>query len=346
MAILKVIYFTSGALIFSILATGILRRYSLSHSLLDIPNERSSHTSPTPRGGGLAIALAVLITAAFLYFLHFLPFAVAIALGGGGILVSVTGWLDDHYDIPEIWKALCYVTAAVWAVYWMGGIDTLWLGETVITLNLAGSLLAVLGCAWLINLYNFMDGTDALAAVQAICTGTFSGFLLMTLGRQDLAILCFVISTAAIGFLYWNWPPARIFMGDVGSCFIGFSFGVLAIIGEKSGVMPALVWFILLSVFICDATLTLFWRILKKEKWYSAHRSHAYQRVVQMGASHANLAVCVLLINVTFLWPMAYIAWRWQQFTLTVFATTVLIMCLLWSIIQWRFISIATNNKV
>ncbi|MGH8120967.1 MAG: MraY family glycosyltransferase, partial [Gammaproteobacteria bacterium] len=232
MAILHVIYFTGGTLLFAILATGMIRRYSLRHSLLDIPNVRSSHTAPTPRGGGLAIALSVLITAAILYFLHLLSFAIVIAFMGGGILVSITGWLDDHYDIPEIWKALSYTTTAIWAVYWLDGMEDLRIGEAVITLDLAGGFLAVLGCAWLINLYNFMDGTDALAAVQAICTGTFSGFLLLTLGRYDLAILCFVIATAATGFLYWNWPPARIFMGDVGSCFIGFSFGALAITGE------------------------------------------------------------------------------------------------------------------
>jgi len=345
MPILNVIYFTGGTLIFSILATGVLRQYSLRHSLLDIPNDRSSHTTPTPRGGGLAIVLPVLICAALLYFLQLLPFSIAVAFIGGGIVVSITGWLDDHYDIPEIWKAICYVTAAIWAVYWLDGMDALRTGETVISLNFAGGVLAILGCAWLINLYNFMDGTDALAALQAICTGSFSGFLLMTLGRQDLAIICFVITTASVGFLYWNWPPARIFMGDVGSCFIGFSFGVLAISGENSGDVPALVWFILLSVFICDATLTLILRILKKEKWYSAHRSHAYQRVVQMGTSHEKLALCVLIINVIFLWPMAYIAWRWQQFSLAVLAVTVLIMCLLWGIIQWRFAGLSTNNK-
>ena len=345
MAILKVIYFTGGALLFSILATGMLRQYSIRHSLLDIPNERSSHSTPTPRGGGLAIVLPVLTCTVLLYYLGLLPVSIVVAFVGGGILVSLTGWLDDHYDIPEIWKAICYVTAATWAVYWLDGMAALKIGDAVITLNFAGGILAILACAWLINLYNFMDGTDALAALQAICTGAFSGFLLMTMGRQDLAIICFVITTASIGFLYWNWPPAKIFMGDVGSCFIGFSFGVLAISGEKGGVLPALVWFILLSVFICDATLTLFLRILKKEKWYSAHRSHAYQRLVQMGASHAHLAVCVLLINVIFLWPIAYIAWRWQQFSLPVLALTVLIMCLLWGIIQWRFTGLSADTN-
>lgn len=337
MTILNIIIYTSGIFIFSIMTTGILRKYSLRNSILDIPNERSAHSLPMPRGGGLSISLAVLLSAVFLFYLQLLPLNIAIAFSGGGILVTVTGWLDDHMDIPEIWKALSYTIAAIWTVFWLDGLDTLRFGVNVITMHVAGSLFAVLGLAWLINLYNFMDGTDALAAAQAICTGTFSGMLFMFSGRQDLAIMCFVITAASAGFLYWNWPPAKIFMGDAGSCLIGFSFGLLAIVGEKSGALPILVWFILLSIFICDATLTLFMRIINKEKWYTAHRSHAYQRLVQMNVSHTFLAISVLLINVIFIWPLAYIAWRWQSLSVIILAVCILIMFLIWSITQWYF---------
>jgi Fuc2NAc and GlcNAc transferase len=342
---LSLALFLSCIFIFSVLLTGIIRQYSLRNLLIDIPNERSSHSQPTPRGGGLSITLSVLMSTELLYCLQITSLDLTIALGGGGLLVAIVGWLDDHRDISAIWRAISYTTAAIWAVYWLDGLNSITLGEYVMSLPVSGSLFAVLGLAWLTNLYNFMDGTDALAAVQAICAGIFSGIMFLSSGRQDLAILCFVISTASSGFLYWNWPPAKIFMGDVGSCLIGFSFGLLAIIGEKSDTLPVLVWFILLSVFICDSTLTLLMRILKGEKWYSAHRLHAYQRLVQMGVSHNNLAMGVLGINVMILWPTAYIAYRWEKLSCVVASIVLLLMCIVWGVIQLRYnrLSISVN---
>jgi len=126
-------------------------------------------------------------------------------------------------------------------------------------------------------------------------------------------------------------------MGDVGSCLLGFAFGVLSVIGEKGGTITIAIWFILLAVFIVDATLTLLMRILKREKWYSAHRSHAYQRWVQMGASHKRLALSVLLINVIILWPMATIAFVWGEYSYYIAAVSILLISVLWSCIQVRY---------
>lgn len=324
-------------LILSILVTGFVRRYSLQHSLIDFPNERSSHSRPTPRGGGLSITISVLITVILLYVLQSVDFKYMLALAGGGLFVSTIGWLDDHKNLSASWKVISYLIASAWGIYWLGGLETIKLGNINLSLPFFGSLLAVFGLTWLTNLYNFMDGTDALAAVQAICTGIFTGILFLKSGHQELTVICFVIATASCGFLFWNWPPAKIFMGDVGSCLIGFSFGLLAIIGEKSDTLPVLVWFILLSVFICDATLTLLMRILRGEKWYSAHRIHAYQRLVQMGVSHENLAMGVLGINVMILWPTAYIAYSWEKLSCVIASIVLLLMCLVWGVIQLRY---------
>ena len=126
-------------------------------------------------------------------------------------------------------------------------------------------------------------------------------------------------------------------MGDVGSCFIGFYFGALAIIGETTDSVNILVFFILLGVFIGDATLTLLLRIVKKEVWYQAHRSHAYQKLVQMGISHKQIALGLIVVNVTLLWPMAYIAYHWGQLSIFMLMLAMLLLCLFWAGIQIRF---------
>jgi len=290
MNMMIVIFFTSLALIFSVFMTGFIRQYSLKNAVLDIPNIRSSHAQPTPVGGGLSITLSILIVISILFFLNSigLQFMAAFA---GGILIAVTGWLDDRRHIPALRRALCYFIAAIWAVFCLTGLDHMALGIHIIKLPQWANIFVVVGIVWLTNLYNFMDGTDGIAAIQAICAGLPGGLFLILSDQAAIAVIPFVIAGSSVGFLYWNWPPARIFMGDVGSCFLGFTFALLAIVGEQNDAVPIIIWFILLSGFICDATFTLLMRMIKREKWYSAHKSHAYQRVVQMGISHKTLAI-------------------------------------------------------
>ena len=155
-------------------------------------------------------------------------------------------------------------------------------------------------------------------------------------------MVCFVILASSCGFLFWNWPPAKIFLGDVGSCTLGFCFGVLAVIGEVEGSVSLAVWVILLSIFICDATLTLLMRIIKGEKWHNAHCSHAYQRWVQMGASHKRLALSVLLINIMILWPMAAIAFVWDEYSYYIAAASIFLISVLWGSIQVHYHNISS----
>jgi Fuc2NAc and GlcNAc transferase len=323
--------------VFSVIVTWLVRRYSLKHQVLDVPNERSSHTAPTPRGGGLSISLSILIAIAVLAFIDYLPTKVAIGLGFGGLFVAIIGWLDDRDHIPAIWRATSYLVVGAWFLYWINGVDTIVLGTTIFNPGIVGDLLIIIGIAWLINLYNFMDGTDGLAAVQAICTGMMAAVLFWISDSNGLAIISLVVVFASAGFLVWNWPPARIFMGDVSSCLIGFIFSGLAISGHNSADVSLLVWFILLSIFIMDATLTLIKRMINGEKWYAAHKGHAYQRLIQLGVSHAQLARSVLLINLCLLWPVAYAAYKWQpvSFYLVIFIIT--LMFILWSFIQLRY---------
>ena len=294
-----------GAALASTIGTGLMRRYALRNAVLDHPNERSSHTQPTPRGGGVAIVAVVLATVAALAAADLLDGRVALALGAGGAAIALIGWIDDHRALAPAARAAVHVAAAGWAVYWLGGLPELDVGTRALPLSAAGHLLALLGVVWLVSLFNFMDGIDGIAGGEAITVGGTGAALLLATGNGGLALLSAAIAAAAAGFLVWNWPPARIFMGDAGSGFLGFAFAVLALASDRVGGPPLLVWLLLLGVFVVDATLTLLRRVGHGERWYAAHRSHAYQRLVQSGRSHRAVTSGVLGVNLV----LGLLAW-------------------------------------
>ena len=274
-----------GAALGSWLLTGAVRRYALRSDLLDVPNERSLHRTPTPRGGGLAIALVTLAGLTVAALLSRIPAQVGWALGVGGALVAAVGWLEDRRGVSARLRAAVHLVAAGWAAYWIWG-----------ELSLA-AVAGVVCIIWAINLYNFMDGIDGLAGAEAGSVGIIAGALFLMAGRDDLAVVAFLVAAAATGFLGWNWPPARIFMGDVGSGFLGFTFGALALIADRSGALPVALGLLAAGVFAFDATITLLRRMARGDRWQEAHRSHAYQRLVQAGSTHAEVTSGVLLVN-------------------------------------------------
>jgi Fuc2NAc and GlcNAc transferase len=330
--LLAVIAFVAAAAL-----TGLVRIYALRHALLDIPSARSAHTISTPRGGGLAIAVVVLGTVVGLGLSGSLSAPIVTALSGGGGLVAAVGWIDDHRSSSPLWRACAHLVAACWALYWLGGFPEWKLGATSVRLEWGGAVLAGLGIAWLTNLYNFMDGTDGLAGIQGACAGGMGALLLALNGEWGIAAVSLVLAAACAGFLVWNWPPAKIFMGDVGSYLIGYTFAVLALSSESRGALLVLTWFILLSIFICDATFTLIRRMLSGERWYAAHCGHAYQRLVQIGFSHRDLALRVLALNLVILWPLAYLTEQHRDLLSLATGATLLGMGLLWVAVQRRY---------
>jgi Fuc2NAc and GlcNAc transferase len=293
-----------GAALVSWLLTGAMRRYALRSELLDVPNERSLHRTPTPRGGGVAVALVTLVGLAVAGLLSKIPPDVAWALGVGGALVATVGWLDDRRGVSARVRATVHAAAACWAAYWIWGELT------------PAAVAGVVCIMWAINLYNFMDGIDGLAGTEAGSVGIIAGALFLMAGRDDLAAVAFLVAAAATGFLGWNWPPARIFMGDVGSGFLGFTFGVLSLIAGRSGALPLALCLLLAGVFAFDATITLLRRVARGERWHQAHRSHAYQRLVQAGSTHAEVSGGVLLVNL----GLGTLAWLAQSGRLSVAA--------------------------
>ena len=277
--------------------TGLARRYALARRVLDHPGARSSHKEPTPRGGGIAIAAAFVGAVAAAWVLGMVPGRIAGALAGGGAAVAALGWLDDHAGLSVRVRLPVQVAAAAAAVWAAGGLPALQWGPGAVPLGAAGAVLAVLAVIWSLNLFNFMDGIDGMAAAEAISLGGWGGALLLAEGHAGLAALAFGAGAAAAGFLPWNWPRARIFMGDVGSATLGFVFAVLALASENAGAVPLLAWATLYALFLVDATATLVRRALRGERVYEAHRLHAYQRLVQAGWPHARVTGVALGVN-------------------------------------------------
>jgi Fuc2NAc and GlcNAc transferase len=294
------------AFLASLALTGLLRRYALAASLLDHPNHRSSHTIPTPRGGGVAIVLVFLLGSLALWQLELMPTNHFIALFGAGAWIAVIGFIDDHQHIPARWRLLAHFIGAAWGLFWLGDLPPLPLFGFSLNLGWLGTLLVALYLVWLLNLYNFMDGIDGLASLEAITVAT-GGVLLSVLASHTTGLneLFLLLIAAVAGFLVWNFPSAKIFMGDAGSGFLGISLGLFSLLSAQHNAQLFWSWLILLAVFIVDATWTLARRFLQREKVYEAHRSHAYQHASRHYGSHKTVSLAVTAINLGWLLPMA-----------------------------------------
>lgn len=287
-----------GAFLASLVLTELVRRYAIRRSILDIPVARSSHTQPTPRGGGLAIALVTLGGISLIGLLGIVPGNVAIGLAGGGAIVAWIGWMDDRKELYASIRLLVHLIGAIWFLGWTGGVPRLTIGHYIIELGIFGSLFAAVLIVWFVNLYNFMDGIDGLAGGEAVLAGAIGAGLLLMAGRADLALIALCVAAASAGFLVWNWAPAKIFMGDAGSGMLGFVFIGLALASEAAVAVPLVAWAILLGVFVYDATITLLRRMLRGEKWREGHRLHAYQRAIRIAGGHGRVSTAMLLMTV------------------------------------------------
>jgi Fuc2NAc and GlcNAc transferase len=289
--------------------TGAARRYAIRSGVLDIPNSRSSHLIPTARGGGLAIVLVYFAALLFLLWLRLLDTATVAALVLGGGVVAAVGYLDDRQALSASVRFSVHALAAVWVVVCLGGIPDGMLRTFGFHGILAGSVLAILALTWMTNLFNFMDGIDGIAASEAAFIACAGAFISWRHGVDaGLAGALLALGGASVGFLIWNWPPAKIFMGDVGSGFLGFSLAALGVAVSARSAVPIEVWVILGGVFLIDATLTLLRRMLRGERWYEAHRTHAYQRLARRWNAHLPVTAGVIAIDVAWLFPWACLA--------------------------------------
>ncbi|MES9907148.1 MAG: glycosyltransferase family 4 protein [Candidatus Thiodiazotropha sp.] len=308
--------------------TGLARSYALRRGLMDRPNNRSSHLVETPRGGGIAFVLVYLALLAGVMISSLstddLDHKLHLTLLLGDGLVVAIGYIDDHRHVSAMVRFTVHLIAAVIAVTLlrMPAID-LWPG-----LSLEGwwlDALMVTGLVWLLNLYNFMDGIDGIASLQGIAVLCGAALLLMLnhAGSEATAWLL-ILAACLAGFLVWNWPPAKIFMGDAGSGFIGYALGVFALYTANAYPISLWSWLILLGLFVVDATWTLGVRMAHGEKWYRPHAKHAYQHLARqrqslsidrgLSAEHSRslahrwVILQGLLINLLWLLPLAWLA--------------------------------------
>lgn len=300
----------------SVLLTWVLKFYLIKKNILDNPNNRSSHTVPTPRGGGIAIVIVWFIGLIYLFYNNQIPTNLFFALISGLILV-VVGILDDIFDLKPKIRIIAQFTTVALALFFLKGLQSFHLGFYNFQFEWILTILAFIGIVWFINLYNFLDGIDGYAGLQAI-------FISMSLFYFTSSSFYILLAGACLGFLILNWQPAKIFMGDVGSTLLGFNFAIFAIYEQNNSNISLIVFLILTSLFWFDATFTLFRRFRNKEKLSVAHRKHAYQRIVQSGFSHQKTTLYALILNLL-LFCFAVVAHKVTYIsTLILISTTIL----------------------
>ncbi len=287
----------------SLSLTGLLRWYALHRKVLDVPNQRSSHKVPTPRGGGMAIVVAFLVVGVLLPLWASLAQQVTVLVAGA--LVAAVGFIDDHVSISPLRRLMVHAISAALVAYAAGGLPTLDLWGWQFEPSWLGYAVVLVGLIWLINLYNFMDGIDGLAGVEAVSVCLLVSSLHYLGGQTSIGLPPLLLSAAAMGFLLWNWPPARIFMGDGGSGFLGLMLGALMLLDASAEPRMLWVWLVLLGVFVVDATWTLLQRWHLGIKLSEAHRTHAYQYAARTFGCHLPVTLAVLAINLLWLAPIA-----------------------------------------
>ena len=296
----------------SYIGVSLVRQLSIDRNLLSIPNERSSHTVPMPHGAGVVIVVIALAA----YAAVSMSFAGTLSWGylSGAAIVALVSLLDDLKPIRFTWRLLAHSIAAVLL---MADVDT-WHGITMLgklQFGIWGYVITFLWIVWMINCYNFMDGIDGLAGLQAVLTGVAWALLSYILDMPVILVFSGVIAFSSLGFLVHNWNPARIFMGDVGATFLGFTFAALPLLARTSASKsPDLLPFaavLFLWLFIFDAIMTILRRALKGERIWTPHREHLFQRLVSSGLSHRWVTIIYgILATILIVSVLASVAFR------------------------------------
>ena len=266
------------------------------HQIVDIENKRSSHRGSVPRGGGLVI-VGILLTG--IVVMSFISNRSDVYLGLGILLAAwaVLSWWDDKNNLSARKRLVFQIIIAICTLLAFGYINSLQISNVLfINLPYIGVVITFVGVLWMVNLYNFMDGIDGLAASQTIIAAITLAFWFWQAGDQHFAFLCLLLSVSSYGFLIWNWQPAKIFLGDVGSITLGAFFATAIIFANTRYQIPVISFVLLFSVFVFDASATIFIRLFKGEKIWLPHRSHYYQRITNSGVNHRSVVIVQIIL--------------------------------------------------
>ncbi|MEA3490885.1 MAG: glycosyltransferase family 4 protein [Campylobacterota bacterium] len=299
--------------------TYLVKNYAIKKSLMDIPNDRSSHAAPTPHGGGTAIAVTWFAGIGYLFAVDQISSDLFYALMAGAVIALVS-YLDDLYELRPKVRIAAQLFSALAGLWFLGGLNVLDFGLFTIENQIITNTIAVIAIIWFINLYNFLDGIDGYAGSEAVFLG-IAGYLLF----GEVHFLVFVASV--LGFLVWNWHKAKIFMGDAGSTLLGYNIAIFAIYYQNHGT-SIIIWLILFALFWFDATFTLYRRYRNREHLLKAHRKHAYQKLTQSGWSHSRVVIYSVIINTT-LFILAWLAMNNPSLELVLFLVSILFLYLI-----------------
>jgi Fuc2NAc and GlcNAc transferase len=279
--------------------------------MMDVPNPRSAHRSPVPRGGGLAIVVVTSIAEGIGASGQFGSLQLAGAAVIGGAMVALVGLIDDLRGLSPAVRLGVHVAAAGLFLVAIGASASAPASRGLFDLGVFGWLFGAIAIVWSINLFNFMDGIDGLAATQAIFVAGGAVVLQLVGGMafgQQMTLLA--LAGSSVGFLMWNFPKAKIFMGDVGSGFVGFVLAASALLASTHGARNIWAWMILNGLFLADATVTLLVRLVRGERIHQAHSSHVYQRLARQWGSHRPVTLLYCAVNVLWCLPWAVAAVR------------------------------------
>lgn len=322
-----------GLFILSTVLTRIYASFASAKGLIDVPGERSSHTRPTPRGGGLVFAGLWLTLLLIGSQLGYWTSKEVLAFGPGTLIAVLTGFLDDTHSLSAKLRLKIQFVACLLATLALGNVNELYhLHFLGVTLGYCALPLVLISLMWGINLFNFMDGLDGLAAVEALFVFGVGAFFFWEKSVFPMMFLSLMLVAVILGFLVWNWPKARIFMGDSGSYCIGFLTSIFAFVGALWYDIPLALWIILTGVFWFDATVTLIRRSLQGKNPAIPHRDHAFQWAAhELGYSHRRVVITVIGIN-CILAAIACICFWYPEYS----RKGILLTLALLSLIYWR----------
>jgi len=307
-------------------------------NLLDIPNERSSHSLPTPRGGGLAIVIVTLISCVVLWYLEpHGPINGVVSILIGAVLVAAISYWDDLHSLPYWVRFIVHLAVAGIVVIGIGYWRILQIPFfCVLNLDWIGLPVTLLWIVGMINAYNFMDGIDGIAGGQGVVAGLGWAILGWMSGQFLIAGIGVVLAASCLGFLGHNWSPARIFMGDVGSAFLGYLFAVMTVVAGQHVSRLAFAGVMLVWPFIFDTSFTFLRRVVHREKVFTPHCSHLYQRWVATGYSHKKIASLYVELSIICLVCSGALVMEWHWADYLTVIIIVLTSLILWLGTSWR----------
>ncbi len=297
------------------------------------PGPRQSHKIATVTGGGLGLIFSIIVTSVSLQFLLPLPGFWWQHMLPGILLLAIIGWRDDKTSVSSLLRLSVQLAVSLWLLSFFSFQFSL--------RDIGVFLSSILAMIWVMNLYNFMDGSNGMAGFQGIFAGMVLAALFYTGGHNAMALLSLIVAATCAGFLPLNFPQARVFMGDVASVPLGFIFASLAVYGMSVGILSLPVSILIMSVFVMDATLTLLARVFRGERWYTAHAQHVYQRLIAQGWSHRRVLVVYQAVNVILVLPAIVLAAMYSQYAVVIAGFTFFLLGACWHFANRRLGTLA-----